>query len=488
MRHLEKTSYKYKTGTFWMICITLACLSAITIIAFAPLGKKWLFASILGLIGIFGSFVIQKIVKHLLLFLAVFLIPLRIDFYLFFKPTDYILTGYPGFPITAFDIVFFVLLCHYLIGLSNGQEKFKFYPTISVPALLFLVLSGISAFKSADLTFSFANFFLMVKSYFIFLYFANRIKTSEDLSIIIFALCASVLFQSFIGALQYLSGGSFMKGVFGVPQSAYTMKITGTYVLSRVGGTVGHPNVLARYLCFCIPIIFCYVLVGRHTSLRMLAAIAVLGAGLTLILTLSRGSWAALGLASFYLLYKILNYYLKSRVKAIVIVLLLNFALSLSIFGLFEDVRHRLLEDDYGAAASRIPMAMVAWNIIKENPLSGVGLNNYTRAMNKYDRTRNNQSYGFPHPVHNSYLLIAAESGIPALAMFIWLIVSTIKNAASAIKRASPSLGILQVGWIVGLFTWLIAGLFDRDFAGVTTMLWFTIGSSIATNNLKLYK
>jgi hypothetical protein len=86
-----------------MICITLACLSAITIIAFAPLGEKWLFKSVLGLIAIFGFLIVQKWLKHLLLFLAVFLIPLRIDVYLFIKPTGYILAGYSGFPITAFD-------------------------------------------------------------------------------------------------------------------------------------------------------------------------------------------------------------------------------------------------------------------------------------------------------------------------------------------------------------------------------------------------
>jgi hypothetical protein len=35
-----------------------------------------------------------------------------------------------------------------------------------------------------------------------------------------------------------------------------------------------------------------------------------------------------------------------------------------------------------------------------------------------------------------------------------------------------------------GLMTWLIAGMFDRDFAGTNVMLWFTMAAIVATSRI----
>lgn len=169
-----------------------------------------------------------------------------------------------------------------------------------------------------------------------------------------------------------------------------------------------------------------------------------------------------------------------------VTVILLNALLAGAVLIVFEDVRIRLFEDDYNRAQARLPMAMVALNVIKDQPIKGVGLNNYTRVMHAYDRTQKWQTYTFPHPVHNSYLLIAAESGIPALIAFLWLIGAVYARAWPALSQLDSPVGLLQVGWMGGLMTWLIAGMFDRDFAGTNVMLWFTIAAIAATSRILL--
>jgi O-antigen ligase len=290
--------------------------------------------------------------------------------------------------------------------------------------------------------------------------------------------------QSVVGVLQYVTGGGFLKGVFGVPQTSFVEISAGSSVLSRVGGTIGHPNMLGRYLCFCITILLGYGFARINRYLGNISLATVIVAGLVLLLTMSRGSWAALGLTFIFLFYHIFRHFFGSRLKAAIAVIIFNVLLTIFTLLAFEDVHTRLFETDYGRAKTRITMAQVAINIIRENPLTGIGLNNYTYAMNPYDHTRNWQSYKWRHPVHNSYLLIAAESGLPALAAFIWMIAAFFMSARSVIKAIKNPMSLFVIGCMGGVLTWLLAGLFDRDHAGLTEMLWFTIALAVASNQI----
>lgn len=484
MGYVISKNRQINTGKYWLIIFLMGAVTAVSIFIAAYQGRKWLLAISMAIIGLYMAFALSKNVKHLILVIAVFLIPLRLDFYIIFKKTYYIQTGYSGLPITAFDIIFVVLFFHFVFQVIRGDEKIKFYPALSVPAIFYILLTGISAFYSHDRTLSFSNFFLIIKLYFVFLYFANRIKTKSDLSLVAMALVFAVGLQIVVGSLQYLTDGAFLKGVFGVPTTSFREGAAGSFVLSRVGGTIGHPNALARYLCFSTIILIGYAFARIQKQISLLSLITALLGGVILLLTMSRGSWLALSLTLFFVLYHVFRHFIGSRSKAFVAVILLNFFLFFFIFVVFENVRIRLLEDDYGTARARIPMAQVALNIIKEHPLTGIGLNNYTHVMQNYDHTREWQTYKFPHPVHNSYLLIAAESGIPALVSFLWLIVALLAKTRLAFQQIDNPIAVFQIGCIGGVLTWMISALFDRDLAGLNEMLWFTMALAIALNRM----
>jgi hypothetical protein len=486
----QKSDLRGSSLSHVIISISIGITVASIFVFASGLERKWLLATMLGIAGVFGCFVVQRQLWQLLLFFIVFVIPLRIDFYLIYKPTYFVQThGVPGFPVTSFDILLAVSAFYMIFMALQGKEKIELLPSISIPILIYLCLSGISAAHSADRLLSIVVVILMIKSFVAFLFFANRIQTRSDLMLVVLALILGVLMQSAVGGLQYITGGSFLQGVFGVPQTTYKMQAHGTFMISRVGGTIGHPNALAKYLGFCIPILiaYSYARLDNHTFspyLRKLALLTALMGGVTLLLTMSRGGWVAMGLAFIFLLYEFSRKYFRSRVKAWVAVILLTVLLAGSALIVFEDVRIRLFEDDYNRAQARIPMAMVALNVIIDQPIRGVGLNNYTRAMHAYDRTTKWQTYSFPHPVHNSYLLIAAESGIPTLVSFLWLIVAVYAKAWPALLRLDSPVALLQVGWMAGLWTWIVAGMFDRDFAGTNVMLWFTMAAIVATDRI----
>ena len=106
-------------------------------------------------------------------------------------------------------------------------------------------------------------------------------------------------------------------------------------------------------------------------------------------------------------------------------------------------------------------MYSLAVNIIKHKPFFGVGLNNYTLISPKYDNTGITEV--FNHPVHNIYLLYAAEVGIPGAVCFVWFLIGTIGLAfkISTQVRASLDSALLKAigvgitcSWLQGLIGW----------------------------------
>ena len=115
--------------------------------------------------------------------------------------------------------------------------------------------------------------------------------------------------------------------------------------------------------------------------------------------------------------------------------------------GLITPLRQRLFLEDYGAARTRIPLTEVALNIIGHHPWLGIGLGNYTMAAPDYDTTPEGISYEFPRPVHNEFLLIAAEQGLPALGLFlVILLYIVIQLFRLSQSRTDPILPYLAIG------------------------------------------
>jgi O-antigen ligase len=89
-------------------------------------------------------------------------------------------------------------------------------------------------------------------------------------------------------------------------------------------------------------------------------------------------------------------------------------ALSLSSF-------YSLLPSAYSLSfLRRAELNWIALHIIKDYPLLGVGLNNFTVRMDEYGRVSG--WVRFLQPVHNFYLLVAAEIGLIGLGVFIGLL------------------------------------------------------------------
>ena len=89
-------------------------------------------------------------------------------------------------------------------------------------------------------------------------------------------------------------------------------------------------------------------------------------------------------------------------------------------------------------------MFRVALNIIQQNPLFGTGLNTYSEVMHHYDPKH--LIGGFEFPVHNMYLFIAAEIGIPGLLFFLLFLSAIMIQLMKISRNTRGHMAVISIG------------------------------------------
>jgi putative inorganic carbon (hco3(-)) transporter len=290
-------------------------------------------------------------------------------------------------------------------------------------------------------------------------FFSER-RQLEQLVVWLAALIAfNALFgiaQAFIPALANFS--------IGTVATEETVAVAGEEV-SRVRALFAGSNPFAWTLVLFLPIIIAPLLL-RVTSLRRwqrtLCVLATGAAVIVLILTYSRGSWLAFALsvplmtgAAFWILKGIERQRLLLRFAGVIV---LVSVLALPFAGV---IISRLTGDDRGSAESRVQLIQVALAMIADNAVLGVGLSGYETVMTRYDETPGFITQHFDWPVHNIYLQIAAETGLPGLLLFLVMAVLALWRGWMVLRNAdaAPMQRALALGLLTGMLAYLVTGL-----------------------------
>ena len=111
--------------------------------------------------------------------------------------------------------------------------------------------------------------------------------------------------------------------------------------------------------------------------------------------------------------------------------------------------------DPEGSAEQRFEIQKVGWQIFVDNPVFGVGLGAYP-----LENARYSPELGI-RDTHNTYLNLAAEVGLPGLALWCALVWLVLRHAYRSRRFAAPGDLATQQAWIErALWGYLAAGLF----------------------------
>jgi O-antigen ligase len=183
-----------------------------------------------------------------------------------------------------------------------------------------------------------------------------------------------------------------------------------------------------------------------------------------LALTLTRGTWVGACVAVGLLL--VLRDFRLTAFLPVVIALVLAFAPDtvtdrmVSIFDL-RDPSNR----------DRVAMMRAGAAMVRADPLTGVGPDMIPRVYEQY-RTPDAFNATNPH-LHNVPLQIAAERGLPALAVWLWFIGSC-GLALFRLQRRVPDRTAAAAG-LAAIAAMLTAGLFEYNFGDSEFLMMFLV-------------
>ncbi|HHT9125416.1 MAG TPA: O-antigen ligase family protein [Candidatus Brocadiia bacterium] len=240
----------------------------------------------------------------------------------------------------------------------------------------------------------------------IYLIFLNLVQKPRDLKIVMWVIFLSTIHIVFLSIKFYVSGQTESR--FGIERS----------------GFYGDQNDLASFLITTIPL-----LVGLIQLSKSFVTKIVLGCGIGAYLLGTLATQSKGGLIG--LLVVGLGYIIKSNKKLTAIMLcgfmavMLYTIIPASAFHRFSSITSIETAD---SASLRIELWKSGLKMVKDNPLFGVGVNCFPRAIGTiYNLPFRGYQQGW-FTAHNSFILIMAEVGIFAFLCYILLYYVTFKD------------------------------------------------------------
>jgi putative inorganic carbon (HCO3(-)) transporter len=352
--------------------------------------------------------------------------------------------------------------------------------------VIFLLVNMISTVLSFHWGLSFkALLGKQLKFLVVFFMVTETINTDKRLKHFLFVLLGSSIFIAADAVIQYVRGVDLIRGIpFG-----------------RLSAAFVNPNGFAGWLLILIFILIGGVFVRDSKFLgwriKSLFAGAFMVLSVCLLLTYSRGAWlgAVVG-ALFFCQYAFRKISLRQKeVAVLAVVVLLTGMLIFSHrmimlidrsgnfqtkFGETLGQRIKSIPDSNATStAIRIKLWKEALHIWKDFPLTGSGLNTYARISPQYKSCAEGGIYP-----HNSFLQMAAETGVLGLGAFLWVLFVFFKEGWQHIERYKS---FLVLGLLSGILAFLVHSFVDSNLyqLQLVVLFWFMMGLTVAIMKLE---
>jgi putative inorganic carbon (HCO3(-)) transporter len=252
--------------------------------------------------------------------------------------------------------------------------------------------------------------------------------------------------------LTFMAVPAALSGVKNYTSGVYMQYGHGRIRGYDAGPMTGNPNDLALTLNLVLPLTVALVFLTKRPLWRaVLIGLIVLDL-VAIVLTFSRGGFLTLALSVAIVLWRITRrvgpkYALAAAGLLLVLAPLVPssyYARLATITDVEADTSSELRQDDL----------FVALEYVVRHPLVGAGIGNNTLAMNEERGAR-------WAAVHNSYLQVGMELGLPGLILYVALVASTLKAVGRVVRRTRGDPAHAELFWLAsGLQISLIAFAF----------------------------
>ncbi|HZP00002.1 MAG TPA: O-antigen ligase family protein [Terriglobia bacterium] len=331
----------------------------------------------------------------------------------------------------------------YAFHLLRERPRIHF-PPVKLPLALFCSLSVVSVFFAANPS---AGWFVVRKLvlFLILLVVVNLVVTARHLEWLCKALCFEAALAGFVAIVQFVIQYQEVSALH--PGRVYFYM-----TLTRIHGFMGHwMNFAGQQMLVFVTLAALILLSVRVTKLwwGVGAVVAV-----SLILSFTRGVWLGCLVALVYLVAR-------SRPRwlwALPVLILVSYLAAPSL--LRQRVHLALHPSADPALSIRLEMWQAGLRMIRKHPWLGVGPNNIEQEYVLYLAPGRSPEPGFHSHLHNDYLQIAAERGLPCLAALLWLLGALGWHIWKICQRAGEARWIAE-GALAAWLAMLVEGFFE---------------------------
>ena len=230
----------------------------------------------------------------------------------------------------------------------------------------------------------------------------------------------------------------------------------------RPHGTLGHYMTYSGILMLVVTAAAARLVFG--TESRLWPALVMPALLVALQLTFGRSAWVGVSVA-VGLLFLLKDFRL---LGVIPVVIALTFAFAPD---RVVDRMVSIFDRKDPTSRDRVAMLEIGEAMVKAHPLTGVGPNMVPRVYAQY-RVPDAVNDVNPH-LHNVPMHIAAERGLPALAVWVWFLVSLVLGLVKLFRR--PDTKMLAAGGLAAVAGMLAAGFFEYNFGDSEFLMLFLV-------------
>jgi O-antigen ligase len=377
----------------------------------------------------------------------------------------------------------FLIIPLLLIGRILFKKQFWQKTPLDLPLLIIFAAIAVSYFKSTDISHSLPKIAGLLFGILLFYAAVALLKSEKLLKWGVAIFLAGGFIFSIIGLLGMPT--------FKVKHLDFLMKIKD--MIPRIdfnlpGAEAGFStNAIGGSLLLLIPLFFVLLLLtwnrktrqeapyGPFSSFLLTGGLLITGS--VLLLTQSRGAWGGAFIATIIIGLIFLFQKITSKKIIIITIIALLLVIIVAAVGINSLSHAQQLKPGMKQVQGTLQFRIHVWNItipvIRENPLWGVGLNNF--------RTVPEVRF-FWSSTHNQLLHVATELGIPALIAYLSLLIIAGFMCIEIFKK-SPILWLrcaaLGLGW--GQLAFLFFGLTDAIPPGAKVGIFFWLSLTLIT-------
>ncbi len=397
---------------------------------------------------------------HLLTFIALFIFSVI----LYFRPYE-LIPSLASITNMAF-IAGVVTLCIYFPTQFILEGNFTARPREINLILLFLLTALLSMPLATSPGEAFTQFSdVLLKAIVIFIVLVNVIRTESRLKLLIWLVFGVSVYLS-VNALNDYAHGVFREG------SAYynDQRIGGS-----IGGLFGNSNDMAMHLVTMIPLAVGFAFATKGLLRKVLyVGLAVLFVS-GIVVTFSRAGFLGFFIAALVLTRKIgrRNKFLSGGALVVAMLALLAFAPG-SYSGRLSTIFNSAA-DATGSSSQRTEILKRSIWVTLRYPLFGVGMGNF-----HYKSVQELVT-------HNAYTQVSSEMGIPALVIYVMLMVYPLRRLREIEKQTMDRPDKRKFYYLsIGIQTSIIAYMVSSFFGSVAYQwyIYYLVGYAVALRRL----